>query len=47
MRHKHDFISVIMPCFDKKLEAVRSENEGEIDLVLSTREVEEMIESFI
>ncbi|KAM3136926.1 hypothetical protein pb186bvf_011011 [Paramecium bursaria] len=47
MRHKHDFISVIMPCFDKKLEAVRQENEGEIDLVLSTREVEEMIESFI
>lgn len=36
-----------MPCYDKKLEAVREENINEIDIVLSTREVEELVKDFI
>lgn len=36
-----------MPCYDKKLEAVREENISEIDIVLSTREVEELVKDFI
>lgn len=36
-----------MPCYDKKLEAVREENTNEIDIVLSTREVEELVKDFI
>jgi iron only hydrogenase large subunit-like protein len=41
-RTKHDYIATIMPCYDKKLEAVRQENLGEINIVLGTRELEEM-----
>lgn len=32
-----------MPCYDKKLEAVRQENVGEVNLVLSTKELEEIL----
>ena len=32
-----------MPCFDKKLEAVRNDNKNEVDTVLSTNEVFEFL----
>lgn len=37
-------MSTIMPCYDKKLEAVRKENEDHINTVLSTRELLELME---
>ena len=43
MRQKYPSDSVylvtVMPCFDKKLESVRSQNAGEVDTVLSTGEL--------
>ena len=36
-----------MPCYDKKLEAVRQENLGEINIVLGTRELDELVQEYI
>ncbi|CAD8093774.1 unnamed protein product [Paramecium sonneborni] len=47
LKNKHDYIATIMPCYDKKLEAVREENNQDVNIVLSTREIEQFVKDFI
>ncbi|CAD8152126.1 unnamed protein product [Paramecium octaurelia] len=46
-KKNHDYIATIMPCYDKKLEAVRQENNEDINIVLSTREIEQFVKDYI
>jgi iron only hydrogenase large subunit-like protein len=37
------YVVSVMPCYDKKLEAVRKENNSEVDTVLTTNELLELM----